>query len=209
LINRLIAFLAPYTLSVWKHKICSALPTDVLLVRKNVSANAIAVRNLEVFSMLSLAAKFILGLLYANVGEWLVHKYILHGLGKDRHSFWAYHWYEHHAICGKNSMLDPGYQSIHLTKWNAQTKELSVLTGIALLHVPLLILFPVFTAALYASLMIYYYKHRKAHLNPAWAKHHLPWHYDHHLGGHCSANWCITWPWFDYLMGTRVKYKAK
>lgn len=158
--------------------------------------------------MLSLAAQFILALLYANVGEWLMHKYVLHGLGQNRHSFWAYHCYEHHAVCAKHAMLDPGYRSLRLTAWNAQTKELAVLAGIALLHAPLFMLCPLFTGALYASLLLYYYKHRKAHLDPAWAKRHLRWHYDHHLGGNGAANWCITWPWFDYLMGTRVKSKT-
>ena len=108
------------------------------------------------------AIQFLLGLLYANAGEWLMHKYILHGLGKNRHSFWSYHWHEHHAACAKNDMFDPGYQSVTLTAWNAQTKELAVLAGIVLLHVPLFVLFPFFTGAVYASLMLYYYKHRTA-----------------------------------------------
>lgn len=158
--------------------------------------------------MFSIAAQLILGLLYANAGEWVMHKHILHGLGKNRRSFWAYHCYEHHVIAAKNAMLDPGYRHLTLTAWNAQTKELIVLAGIILLHAPLLIVLPAFTEALYVSLIIYYCKHRKAHLDPAWAKQHLPWHYDHHLGGHSLANWCITWPWCDYVMGTRVKSKA-
>ncbi|MGR9013850.1 MAG: hypothetical protein ACU83U_09425, partial [Gammaproteobacteria bacterium] len=131
--------------------------------------------------LFSLAAQIVLGLLYANAGEWLAHKYILHALGQNRQSFWAYHWHEHHAVCAKNKMLDPGYQSLKLTTWNAQSKELAVLAGIVLLHVPLLILFPLFTGTVYVSVILYYYKHRKAHLNPAWAKQHLRWHYDHHL----------------------------
>jgi hypothetical protein len=155
--------------------------------------------------MLNLTTSVILGLLYANAGEWLMHKYILHRLGQNKHSIWAYHWHEHHAISTKNAMFDPGYQSLTLTTWNAQTKELAALTGIVLLHVPVFIVFPVFTGTVYASLMLYYYKHRKAHLYPAWAKRHLSWHYDHHLGGTSNANWCVTWPWFDYLMGTRVQ----
>ncbi len=157
--------------------------------------------------MFSLAIQLLLGLIYANAGEWLMHKYILHGLGKNRHSFWAYHWYDHHKACTQNAMLDSGYHSFKLTIWSAQTKELAVLGAIALVHVPLFILFPLFTGAVYASLILYYYKHSKAHLDPAWAKRHLRWHYDHHLGN-CSANWCVTWPWFDYMMGTRIKSKT-
>lgn len=158
--------------------------------------------------LFNLAIQFIVGLIYANAGEWLMHKYILHGLGQNRHSFWAYHYYEHHAACAKYAMLDPGYQSIKLTIWNTQTKELVVLVGIVLLHMPLLLLFPSFFSAVVVSLVIYYYKHRKAHLDSTWAKQHLRWHYDHHLGVNCSANWCVSWPWFDYLMGTRIKSKT-
>ena len=40
----------------------------------------------------------------------------------------------------------------------------------------------------------------------AWAREHLPWHYDHHMGPDQDANWCVTRPWFDQLMGTRRPY---
>jgi len=158
--------------------------------------------------MLILVVQFFLGLLYANAGEWLVHKYILHALGKKQHSFWAYHLHEHHAVCIRCRMLDPGYQKLSLTTWNTQSKELVVLGGIVLLHVPMLLIFPAFTLAVYTTLTLYYYKHRKAHLDPVWARQYLRWHYEHHLGGNTPANWCVTWPWFDYLMGTRVKNKT-
>ena len=158
--------------------------------------------------MLVLALEFFAGLLYANAGEWFIHKYILHALGQQPHSFWAYHLQEHHVVCAQNGMIDPGYQSVTLTSWNTQSKELAVLAGIVLLHVPLFMLSPAFTCAVYGSLALYYYKHRKSHLDPAWARRHLRWHYEHHLGDSCSANWCVSWPWFDYLLGTRVKSTA-
>ena len=148
--------------------------------------------------------QFLLGLLVANAGEWLIHKTILHGLGKNRHSFWAYHLYEHHAVCANNGMLDVGYQTIDLTTWNTQSKELLVLTVIILMLFPFFMVLPFFIGAIYLSLLLYYYLHRKAHLNPAWAKDHLSWHYQHHLGG-SNANWCVSYPLFDYLMGTRIK----
>ncbi len=152
--------------------------------------------------------QFILGLLYANAGEWLMHKYILHALGKNRQSFWAYHLFEHHAVSLQNGMIDPGYQKLELTSWNTQSKELVVLAVIVLLHAPLVLLSPFFTGAVYVSLALYYYKHRRAHLDPVWARRHLRWHYEHHLGDNCNANWCVTWPWFDYVLGTRVKNTA-
>ncbi len=153
-----------------------------------------------------LASQFLLGLLYANAGEWLMHKYILHGLGKRPSGFWAYHLHEHHVVCAQNMMLDLGYKTIDLMAWNTQTKELLVLTAIVVLHAPLFLPLPLFTCTVYGSLATYYYKHRKAHLDPVWARQHLRWHYDHHLGD-CTANWCVTWPWFDHLLGTRVKSK--
>jgi sterol desaturase/sphingolipid hydroxylase (fatty acid hydroxylase superfamily) len=128
----------------------------------------------------------------------------LHGLGKNFDSPWAFHLHEHHAVCVKNAMFDPGYQQFSLFAWNAQTKELSVFVMVILIHLPLLWVYPVFTLILYASLSLYYFKHRKAHLDPVWAKKHLTWHYEHHVNPG-SGNWCVTWPWCDYLFGTRNK----
>ena len=102
---------------------------------------------------------------------------------KKRQSFWAYHLHEHHAVCISHSMLDPGYRKLTLTTWNTQSKELLVLAGFVLLHAPIFLIFPLFTSVVYASLALYYYKHRKAHLDPVWARRHLRWHYEHHLGG--------------------------
>jgi sterol desaturase/sphingolipid hydroxylase (fatty acid hydroxylase superfamily) len=31
-------------------------------------------------------------------------------------------------------------------------------------------------------------------------------HYDHHMGKNQDSNWCVTRPWFDWVMGTRVRY---
>lgn len=156
-------------------------------------------------NLLSMFGQFVLGLAYANVGEWLFHRYVLHGLGRNPRSFWAYHWYEHHAVCLAHDMIDPGYQRIDFSSWNTQTKELIVLTAFVLGHMPLIFVSPMFVVALYASIATYYYRHRKAHLDPQWARQHLRWHYEHHLCGTHSANWCVTWPWCDYLLGTRIK----
>ena len=47
-----------------------------------------------------------LGLLYSNAAEWWIHKNILHGLGKNRSSFWSFHWHEHHAEARRHEMVD-------------------------------------------------------------------------------------------------------
>ncbi len=101
-------------------------------------------------------------------------------------------------------MLDEGYRRLQL-QWNTQTKELLTLALILLSQLLFINLAFWYVVGFYASIALYYYKHRKAHLDPEWAKNHLPWHYEHHLGPYSEANWCVTWPWFDYIMGTRRK----
>jgi sterol desaturase/sphingolipid hydroxylase (fatty acid hydroxylase superfamily) len=65
---------------------------------------------------------------------------------------------------------------------------------------------PFFVGTLAYSSFRYYRVHKHAHLDPAWAREHLPWHYDHHMGPNQEANWCVTNPWFDEVMGTRRPY---
>jgi len=154
--------------------------------------------------MIEIAA-FFLAFIYANAGEWFFHRYVLHGMGKRRGSFFNYHCFEHHKVCIENNMLDPGYG-----RWprslNGQAREAIVLFMIVGAHLPLFFFIPGFVAGLSTSIVLYYYRHRRSHLDREWAFEHLRWHYDHHMStDHEPANWCITWPWFDYLMGTRVR----
>jgi hypothetical protein len=155
--------------------------------------------------MVNDALLFLFGLLVANAGEWAIHKYILHGLGRHKQSIWAYHWREHHAICLQNGMLDKGYQHLSL-KWNSQTKELVLIFLAVLSQLPFISMAFWYVAGIYVSIALYYYCHRKSHLDANWAKRYLPWHYAHHLGNIEDGNWCITWPLFDFLMGTKRKY---
>jgi len=149
-------------------------------------------------------AGFLLGMVVANAGEWTVHKYILHGLGRQPGSVWNYHLNEHHRSALLHGMVDPGYRGWPI-RWNTQGKEVLLLASIVLLNLPLLSFVPGYVAGLYCSLVCYYFHHRKAHLDPAWARRNLPWHWEHHMVGSPEANWCTTWPWFDWVMGTRVR----
>ena len=153
--------------------------------------------------MLLWGLQFCLGLLVANGGEWLIHRYLLHGLGKHPSSFWAYHISEHHYIAWKLNMRDPGYEKLPIL-WNSQAKELLVLFCILFLNAPFFYMLNGYAWGIYVSVCAYYLLHRQAHIDSDWAKKHLPWHYQHHLIN-CDANWCITHPFFDYLMRTRSK----
>jgi len=146
-----------------------------------------------------------LGFLYANAGEWLIHKFVLHGIGKKKTSFWNFHWGEHHRAARKHGFRDPDYER-SVFGMHAQGKEAMALVGLVALHLPLFPVAPYFTAAVCYSAADYYYKHRRAHLDPEWAKQHLKHHYDHHMGIEQDANWCVTRPWFDWLLGIRIDY---
>ena len=147
-----------------------------------------------------------LGLAASNATEWLVHKYVLHGLGRDKRSFWSFHWHDHHRDVRRNDHVDPAYQRPLLSGWNGQSKEAVMLVGAALAFAPLFPIAPFFVGTVAYSAVNYYRKHKRAHLDPAWAREHLPWHYDHHMGPNQHANWCVTRPWFDHLMGTREPF---
>jgi hypothetical protein len=146
-----------------------------------------------------------LALAVANASEWLLHKYVLHGLGTSKRSFWSYHWHEHHREARLKSMADPHYER-PVWGWHSQGKEALGLVGLAALTLPLFPVAPFFTATGLYCIANYYRVHKRAHMDPAWAREHLPWHVDHHLGPNPHANWCVTKPWFDVLMGTREPY---
>lgn len=146
-----------------------------------------------------------LGLLYANASEWMIHKYVLHGRGKKKGGFWQFHWVEHHRSVRLNDHLDPDYERSVLG-WHPQGKEALMLTVAAVAHLPLFPIAPWFTATVVFSAVDYYRKHKRSHMDVEWAREHLPWHYDHHMGPEQDKNWCVTHPWFDVLMGTRVPY---
>ena len=146
-----------------------------------------------------------IGLITANASEWVFHQYVQHGFGKKRDSFWGFHWYEHHRIVRKQDYYDPGYERFPIGR-HAQGKEVVALVGASLAVTPLLPVAPFFVSTMYYCAYNYYRVHRKSHLDTEWGKEHVPWHYDHHMGPNPNANWCVTKPWFDNLMGTREPY---
>ncbi len=144
----------------------------------------------------------VLGLLIANLIEWIMHKYILHISGRNKKSFWAFHFHEHHVIVKKNHFIDHHYHKFPFGN-HPQGKEVWALILTSVVLIPLFFVLPYLTITFWYCVANYYFVHKKSHLNPEWAKQYLPWHYDHHMGKNPDANWCVTKPWFDYLFGTR------
>ena len=148
---------------------------------------------------------FPLGVLTANAGEWLIHKLVLHRLGRRKSSLWSFHWHEHHRASRRNGFRDDDYFRSPLG-WNAQGKEVYGILAMSASVLPVAPIAPWFCAGVWASAGAYYAVHKQAHLDPEWARRWLPWHYDHHMGPNQDANWCVTFPLFDHIMGTREAY---
>ena len=148
---------------------------------------------------------FALGLVSSNAFEWVVHKYVLHAMGKKKRSYWAFHWHEHHKNVRKNEGYDAMYTE-PLLRTPSKAKEIAGIISGAVMATPLITISPGFVAAGWLSAGAYYYVHRKSHLDPEWGKKWVPWHMDHHLGPNQDKNWCVTFPLFDHVMGTREPY---
>ena len=152
---------------------------------------------------------FITGVVVANAFEWFAHKYVLHGVhrvGQSRYSpvprSMKSHW-EHHREVRKEVFSDYGYVE-GLENWRVRNELLSLaVVGVVFSGLSYKVS-KGFAFATWYSAVNYFYVHRKAHLEPEWAKRNIPWHYDHHMNSNQDANWCVTKPWFDYVMGTRV-----
>lgn len=154
--------------------------------------------------MLEIILQFMLGLLCANIGEWCLHKYVLHGWGKVKGSFWSSHWSIHHRACRQNKNFDKDY----LRRWsrNAATSEAKGLLLVALLFSPIGLISIPWVLAVWSYIVMYYVLHRKGHVDVEWGKKWMPVHFDHHLGRNQDCNWNIFFPFADHLFGTRVKY---
>lgn len=146
---------------------------------------------------------FPIAILGANAFEWYAHKVWLHEYpSKHRNAPFFTH-IRHHKRARLNQFEDEGYRE---SMWRDQEmfNEKVALIGLCVASTAVLPVAPFFTLGAYYSAWQYWSKHSKAHLDLEWAKKNLPWHYDHHMNSNQNANWCVTRPWFDYIMGTRI-----
>lgn len=145
---------------------------------------------------------FPIGVFAANAFEWYAHQKILHDYpSRYRESPFFSH-IRHHKRTRLNGFADASYR--HSMWRNADVYfEKSAVLGLCVVTTAAAPVAPFFTLGTYYGAWHYYRAHRRAHLDPEWGRRHLPWHYDHHMGRNQNANWCVTRPWFDYIMGTR------
>ena|SRR3989344_3810020 len=157
--------------------------------------------------LLGAAAEVAAGYLYVKAFENLAHKYLLHDLGKDKNSFWSFHFHEHHKAAIKYGMLDPAY----FEPWwlnHSRAKEVGLLIGAFGVHLPLAKKHPYFVAGVGIGVLEYYHKHKKAHLDPEWAFEHMQNHVKHHLLDQ-NKYWGVTSGLVDRLAGTAPKISAE
>ena len=150
-----------------------------------------------------IGACFVLAFIYGGVSEWALHKYVLHGLGKNKKSIFSFHWHSHHKICRKNDNRDKNYTQRPISK--PIKKELFSLLLLIWAHVIFLFIEPYFFLGLVLYTGRYFYMHRRAHVDTEWGKNNIPWHYDHHMGKNQDANYGVTVEWPDKLFNTREK----
>ena len=141
----------------------------------------------------------IIGYLYATWLEWVLHKYVLHKLGKKKNSWFSFHWSVHHQTCRKNDNKDGDYNKFLPT---VVSREILGLYALLIFHLPFYFISPWFFYTLIASSARYFYVHQKAHRDVEWGKKHVPWHYTHHMGKNQEANWGVTTPLWDRILGT-------
>ena len=147
--------------------------------------------------------QFMGGWLYGHFIEYAIHRWALHGPGKKKDSLLSFHFHEHHREARRTLMGDSFYRKFG---WNGPTKELVGIFLLLMFHSPIIFIAPYFFAALVFSSISYYVYHLKAHLNPEWARVHLSWHYDHHMGPNQNMNYGIRLDVIDRLLGTHEIY---
>lgn len=144
-----------------------------------------------------------LAFLIGNFVEWFAHKYILHNFEIKKLS--KYHFGRHHRRARQNEGHDRDYLTFPPTKWESGLHEIFSLILVVMIALPFaFISFWLWTFLCFHA-CLYYYLHRRMHIDPAWGRKWFPWHWRHHMGKNQNANWGVTTPMFDYVFGTVEK----
>jgi len=138
--------------------------------------------------------------LYATFLEWAIHKYVLHGLGKNKNSWFNFHWHSHHKTCRKNANQDDNYKTFLSSPIR---REILGLYALSMIHLPIYFFMPYFYYTLIVCVIRYFYVHQKSHINVEWGRKKVPWHYEHHMGKNQDANWGVTTDIWDTILNTK------
>ena len=137
---------------------------------------------------------YLAGILYGNILEYVVHRYLFHGLGKKKDSMFAFHLREHHIKCRKNDYEDKRFSKV----------EFLGLLLLLMLHLPLLFVVPSFFGALATYAMAFIVIHNGLHFFPEFGKKYFKWHWNHHMRNQ-NKSWGVVLPITDIFTGTMEK----
>jgi len=137
---------------------------------------------------------FLFGIVYANVIEYMVHKYLFHELGKKKASIFAFHIRSHHLVARKNKFID---KKISLV-------EIIGLPMILSTHAPLYFIAPGVFYGLSAYALAFVVLHNYQHHHPEFTKKYFRWHWNHHMQNQ-NKSWGVVLPLTDIVAGTLEK----
>ena len=142
------------------------------------------------------------GILYANLVEYLVHRFLFHGHGRKSSSPFGFHLREHHRISRLNGFIDE----------RVSQNELIGLPILILLHSPFLLIAVPFFYTLVAYSALFIIVHNMLHRNPRFAQRYFWWHWNHHMRDQ-NKSWGVVLPITDIIVGTledpRIKSKNR
>lgn len=154
----------------------------------------------------ALLGMFAAGMVGANFVEWAIHRYLLHGLGKNKDSMWSFHWHGHHRACRRNFNLDDDYTLGF--QHNVTSPEARGLFALACIPLTFVAFAPAAAAGVWFHITLYWFLHKKSHVDKRFTDLQMAWHYDHHMGKNQDSNWCVTYPLADYVLRTRERYRG-
>lgn len=149
---------------------------------------------------MNILIQVLLGVLFANLVEVLAHKYILHGLGKKKNSFFSHHWVHHH-MARKWKFYDPLYL-LPFWNWDHRFKEVLGIVLLCILVFPFWFYFKIFAITLWVYALSYIVLHKYMHMYPKFGQKWFPWHHRHHVIGNQEHSWGVLLPIIDYILGT-------
>jgi len=134
---------------------------------------------------------------YGHILEYILHR-VMHDY-KRFPFFFKHHFRGHHKISRQNEMKDDSYINIYTKSSLFEVLGLSI--GL-IVHLPILFFFPFAYITLLLSVAQYYCMHRKAHIDIAWGKKVMPWHYKHHMSKNQHKNWGVRSDIIDRMVKT-------
>ena len=152
--------------------------------------------------MISICLQVLIAWLYSHIAEYSIHRWILHKFAAKKGRLFSFHWRGHHRDVRLNDFVDRSYFG-NPFKISSAGKELFSLFFLVVIHLPLVFYFPWAFSTLCLCIASYYYVHRRAHRDPAWACEKLHWHYEHHMALNQNANYGVRSDIIDRIARTR------